>query len=318
MSDTAESKAGFEGEEGKRRLFEALLDHKVARTDEVIATELASAGQLVSYKVGDTLIEQGQLDRDVFLILNGRVNVLVNGIQVSQRRTGDLIGEISALDPGQRRAATVKAAEETICWKMSDDAFCKIVRKNWKVAQFLLRQANQRLVQRNELVGKCNEEPCVLIISSKEALPIANEVKAQVTVDKWSVRTWQDGVFELSSYTIPDLERALSEVDFAIAVAQPDDTITSRGAAAPAPRDNVTLEIGLAIGRLGLKRTIVLHPSDKAVKLSSDLSGLTTARFRTADPLRDSLAPVCEQIRKHIASYGVRSDLSAAPTPSMS
>ena len=156
------------------------------------------------------------------------------------------------------------------------------------------------------MVGACNSRPHILVLSSKEALQVSREIQSKFRDDDYHVRLWEQGLFELSCYPIPSLERALSESDFAVIVAQGDDVAHIRDTARLIPRDNVTFEMGLSMGKLGLDRTIIVRPSDQDVHLATDTQGLTAARYRSKDPLVTALGPACNDIRNHIANLGVR------------
>lgn len=89
---------------------------------------------------------------------------------------------------------------------------------------------------------------------------------------------WTSDVFALSRTTIESLEEILRTVEFAVLIVTPDDIVTSRGAATEAPRDNIILELGLFMGRLGRERVFVVAPED-CPKLPTDLLGVTVASF---------------------------------------
>ena len=145
-------------------------------------------------------------------------------------------------------------------------------------------------------------------MSSTEALDIAREIQSNFVHDSFSVVIWTDGVFKASSYAIESLERAVDASDFAIVIAQPDDLTNIRGEARPVPRDNIIFELGFFIGCLGRKRTLLLEPRDKEVKLPTDLSGLMTIGYRYGEPkdLPTLLSPACDQIRMIINDLGPR------------
>jgi CRP/FNR family transcriptional regulator, cyclic AMP receptor protein len=100
----------------------------------------------------------------------------------------------------------------------------------------------------------------------------------------------------------------VDDSDFAIAIAQPDDFGEIRGEAKHVLRDNVIFELGFFIGHLGRKRTLLLEPRDKEVKLPTDLSGLMTIGYRDGGPsdLPSLMEPACNQIRKIINDLGPR------------
>ncbi len=113
-------------------------------------------------------------------------------------------------------------------------------------------------------------------------------------------------MFRVANYTLTSLEEEVDRADFAIAIAHSDDVVQFRDQDWPAPRDNVVFELGLFMGRLGLKRAILMEPRDDKVKLPSDLAGVTTIAYRYA-PGPDALAlmgPACTQLREHILEWG--------------
>ena len=145
-------------------------------------------------------------------------------------------------------------------------------------------------------------------MSSTEALDIAREIQSNFAQDSFSVVIWADGVFKASSYAIESLERAVDASDFAIVIVQPDDLTNIRGEAKAVPRDNIIFELGFFIGCLGRKRTLLLEPCDKEVKLPTDLAGLTTIGYRYGEPkdFPALLGSACHHMRKIINELGPR------------
>ena len=99
---------------------------------------------------------------------------------------------------------------------------------------------------------------------------------------------------------------ATSMFEFAIVVATPDDTVTSRNRTIQAPRDNVIFELGLFFGTLGQKHTFLVYCDGDQLKLPSDLAGITAATYkkRSDGNLRAALGPT---------STALRTAMSAAP-----
>jgi predicted nucleotide-binding protein len=108
------------------------------------------------------------------------------------------------------------------------------------------------------------------------------------------------------------LEKAVGEADFAVAVAEADDIIETRGARQPTLRDNVLFELGLFMGKLTRYRAILIHPRVTGLKLPSDLYGLTLASYGPgkAEELPARLGPACNEIRKIVKNLGVRTAIA--------
>jgi tetratricopeptide (TPR) repeat protein len=162
-------------------------------------------------------------------------------------------------------------------------------------------------------------KPTLFIGSSKESLDIAYAVQQNLYQDS-EITVWPQGIFELSSTAIDSLLKRLDTFDFSVFVFSPDDITFIRNEENKAVRDNVLLEIGLFIGRLGLERCFILSPEDDAeLRIPTDLIGLTRAKYETARSdanLQAATGPACTSIRTSIARLGHRNAESEAPLES--
>lgn len=301
-------KERFEGDAGRRLLTEALKTQKVVAGNLALAEVLAGLVEVRAVKAGETIIRQGASDNDLFFILTGSFSIVVNGKVVARRGAHEHVGEMAAIEPSQARTATVMADEDSVVCKLSESQLADVGQRYPDIWRAFAMELVRRLAQRNALVNPPRENIRVFIMSSTEALPIAREVQSHFEHDNFSVVIWTDGLFTASSYPIESLEKAVEDSDFAIAIAQPDDLTSARGQARHVPRDNVIFELGVFIGRLGRKRTLLLEPRGEEVKLPTDLSGLITIGYRYGEQkdLPSLLGPACHQIRKIINELGPR------------
>ncbi len=300
-------KERFEGTDGKRRLLTALQSQKICSVDPAIGNALTEVAEVIEAKTGEAIITEGAHDNDAFFILAGSFSIIVKGHVVATRSANDCVGEMSAIDPSLPRSATVVATETSVVAKVSEPEFIKIADAHPKFWRSISTELAKRLNQRNTLVTQPNDKPRLFIISSKEALVIARDIQAILEHDVL-VQIWTDGVFFASGYALEALEAAVDASDFAIAIAQPDDTTTSRGVENKTARDNVIFELGLFMGKLGRRRTILFQPEGKELKLPSDLQGLTAISYKTGEPkdMPSLLGGACTQVRKLMLEMGVR------------
>jgi CRP/FNR family cyclic AMP-dependent transcriptional regulator len=298
-------KERFAGDPGRRILLDALRGQKLIAGSDELAGEIASAGELIDVATGDAIIQQGADDNDIYFILSGSFNIVVNNRVVAGRFPNDHVGEMVAIQPTQRRSATVVAREDSVVLKLPEPVFAGL---NTRFPQMLLciaKELARRLEQRNALVTTVSEKIRVFIISSAEAIEIARTIQNAFDHDPFSVSVWTDGVFRASHYAIESLERALDQSDVAIAVAQPDDITASRGELRATPRDNVIFELGFFMGRLGRHRALLIEPRGEEISLPSDLAGINTITYRyDAADLTRSLATACNRLRDIIRELG--------------
>ena len=301
--------------ENANDLVDALCNQRIVLGNRELATALATTGELMEFPAGKNIIEQGATDQDIYFILAGRGQVIINGVRLYPRAAGVTVGEMSAVNRAIKRAATIEAIEETIALKLSHSGFHEVADEHPVIWKPLAEDLAGRLEQRNQFINRTNLKPSVFVISSAEALPIARAVRVGIShnadVDLWS----DDEIFAPGGYPIEALDHQVNMADFGIALAEPDDVVLSRDRKSLTPRDNVIFELGFFMSRLGRARTILLVPSSEEIKLPSDFKGLTPITYKrpteTSDIAR-TMGPTIDRIIAHIGRLGVRASLVEA------
>ena len=300
-------KERFEGPENRQKLIDAITVQKLIAGAPEAAVAVADIGELVELNAGGDLIHEGAGDDDAYFILVGEFSIIVKGQTLATRGVGDCVGEMSAIDSSLPRSATVRSDGLSVVLKVTRNNFNAIADDHPTIWKKISKELTKRLHQRNRLLTGPNETPRVFIISSKEALPIAQELQAILHHVAVPV-AWTDGIFFASGYALEALEQEVDKSDFAIAIAQPDDTAISRGATSNIIRDNVIFELGLFMGRLGRRRTILFQPAGRELRLPSDLQGLMAVSYTLGDPKdrTSHISAASHEIRKLIENLGVR------------
>jgi hypothetical protein len=147
----------------------------------------------------------------------------------------------------------------------------------------------------------------LFIGSSTEGLPLAKAAQSGMA-DFADVTIWTQGIFKPSYGYLESLTQALEAADFAVLILSPDDVTESRGVEIATPRDNVIFELGLFIGHLGRERCLFVHEKGAALKLPSDLLGISGATYhgRNDGNMRAALGPVCLEVETRIRELGLR------------
>jgi predicted nucleotide-binding protein len=293
----------------------AVLRQRVVNGDESVARALVEVGQLRVFEAGETLIVQESYDRTAFFLLAGKVGMTINGCVFPYGRAGgDLIGEMSAINPELPRTATIHALEPVAALVVDHRDLIAIGEASRDLWRLMAVELTRRLEQRNRFVDATNAEPRIFMISSTEGLPIAEEIRAMLAGQGFTDTVlWSDDeVFPPGAYPLENLKREVALADFGIALAHPDDIRRSRGREAAVPRDNVVFELGWFMSVLDRHRTILLVPEPIDLELPSDFKGLTPLSYSEPNdrvPAQTSLAPVVHKLAKHFARWKVRSKL---------
>jgi CRP/FNR family cyclic AMP-dependent transcriptional regulator len=279
----------------KNVLVDALTQQKIVAGNAELAEQIASIGELIDVPAGTTIIHQGGEDNEVYLIISGSFHVVVNGRTIARRTATDHVGEMAAILPVQRRAASVIAHEESVAVRLSDAQMAELGEQYPQIWRTFARELAHRVEQRNSVATSVNEKVRVFIMASAAAGKIARAVENAFKNEPFDLVVWTDDVFQ--NYDIDSLEGMLDQSDVGITVVEPSEKESRR--------DEVIFELGFLMGRLGRHRTVLIEPRNEKVQLS-ELAGINTITYRYANgqDLAEELAPACNKLRKIIHELG--------------
>ena len=114
--------------------------------------ELAAVGQAAKPKLvkqGTVIVREGDMGRSMYIVLEGKVEVLTDNdqaedIHVAYLRENDFFGEISFLTAAPR-FATVRAAEDTLLCELTYESMKEVVRQSPAVKEVLNKYYRERL-----------------------------------------------------------------------------------------------------------------------------------------------------------------------------
>lgn len=91
---------------------------------------LLNMSKLRIYRSGETVIQEGNIDRWVYFLISGKIKISKKGKTVSViKRLGDIFGEMRFIDKAPRSAAAI-ADGETVCIAVDSDYVDKITGKD--------------------------------------------------------------------------------------------------------------------------------------------------------------------------------------------
>jgi hypothetical protein len=155
-------------------------------------------------------------------------------------------------------------------------------------------------------------KPRIFIASSSEGLEKARLVKNELESIA-DCQIWNEGFFENNKSSFESLSEGSVLFDFAVLVATKDDKQIKRKVQEQIARDNIILEFGLYVGKLGRNRSFLLK--EKGLDLPSDLYGITLPEFKIEINDRGkTLSEICENIKKNILEVSSTYELSFVPS----
>ncbi len=132
----------------------AALLHRALRLDGVFpefgagnVQQLFPLSGAYCYRLNELLIKQGEQDRDLFVVLSGRVGIFKDGTIANPLATlgaGAVLGEIALLQQ-RPRTATVTALEDCKIFRLRFDDLHALLDHHDELAAHLKALASQRL-----------------------------------------------------------------------------------------------------------------------------------------------------------------------------
>jgi CRP-like cAMP-binding protein len=123
--------------------------------ERVAGEDLAPLARVASeetYEPGERIFDEGELGDSLFVIVQGRVNILHNGDTVAVLGPGEAFGEMAVLDAAPR-SATAVAEDETEVLRIGSQEFYEILHEQVEIASGVIHMLTARLREATAQVG---------------------------------------------------------------------------------------------------------------------------------------------------------------------
>ena len=138
----------FRGENGKRLVRVALAEQVIFEKEGEAIEEIALRGELIEFKVGESIMSEGAFENDIYFIIAGEASVIKRDGSSILRPAGTHIGEMAAIDPSAARSATVVASEVSVVVKVKEADFSEVAQRFPFIWRALAKELGERLRQR--------------------------------------------------------------------------------------------------------------------------------------------------------------------------
>ena len=106
--------------------------------------EVRRAAEDVEFPEGATIVTEGLLASDFYLVLNGQAEVVIRERRRRVLGPGDYFGEMSVLDGGPR-SATVRAITRVTALRLDRPAFLRLLDREGSIGRKILLVMSERL-----------------------------------------------------------------------------------------------------------------------------------------------------------------------------
>lgn len=107
--------------------------------------ELAKATEDLEVEEGKTLMREGDLGREFFVIVDGDVSVTQDGNEIRRLGPGDFFGEIALIYDNARRTATVTAASPLRFFVLTRQSFRSLLEHQPEIEEKVMAALEERL-----------------------------------------------------------------------------------------------------------------------------------------------------------------------------
>ncbi len=156
-------------------LFSGLSDHELLW---VLRTALAE-----SFSPGTTIIREGDIGGDFYMLTEGTVKVTVDGNEVATLGAGSYFGEISLIDGGAR-TATITVATPVSSLKLDPTSFLRTVDREPMLARSIYAELNKRLNAPGDQTGDD-----VSPVDRAKLIEVCKRVRASSPHPEWAPAT---------------------------------------------------------------------------------------------------------------------------------
>lgn len=98
----------------------------------------------LDYEKNSTIINQGELGTSMYILVRGKVDVIIDGKVVASLGDNEIFGELAALDP-EPRNATIKTTEDCLVFKIKSSTLYNLISEYPNVARGIIKILCERI-----------------------------------------------------------------------------------------------------------------------------------------------------------------------------
>ena len=176
----SENKAlSLDKERDKDRIVRALCQNAMVGDDKRLANRLLREGNLKPIAANTDLITQGANDDEVYFIIIGKFDIIIDGLKRDVRRSGQSVGELAA-HTTEPRTATVRAIDDSAVLAFPGEAFRKLIDTKPEMqkglAQITTAMLQERLADKIEFRNTSRQRWTIVSASIAAVVAVASYV----------------------------------------------------------------------------------------------------------------------------------------------
>lgn len=132
----------------------AILKHIsiFAGTPDEILTDVASILVKEPVPIGKTIFQKSDIGSSMYIIYEGRIRIHDGSHTLALLGSPEIFGEFALLDP-EPRSASATAVQDSILYKIDQEAFYEIMSSRIEITRGILKVLCQRLRSQNKLIS---------------------------------------------------------------------------------------------------------------------------------------------------------------------
>jgi CRP/FNR family transcriptional regulator, cyclic AMP receptor protein len=107
-----------------------------------------TSSKTVAYKAGDTVFQAGDVGKELYVVIEGQVDIVAGGRVVESVIPGGMFGEMALIDSSPRSASAVAAVDSTLA-PVDERRFTFLVQETPFFALHVMQVMAQRLRRNN-------------------------------------------------------------------------------------------------------------------------------------------------------------------------
>lgn len=123
-----------------------------AGTPDDILEEIAAILQKEIIPTGKTIFQKSDIGSSMYIIYSGRIRIHDGSHTLALLGSPEIFGELALLDP-EPRSASATAVQDSVVYKMDQEAFYGIMSSRIEITRGILKVLCQRLRSQNKLIS---------------------------------------------------------------------------------------------------------------------------------------------------------------------